>query len=331
MPRHASGLRTRFFGPLLLAGFGVSAAPLAAMAQCALPYQMSGSQVADASQMMANFQALARCIAAAQASGSTNAIQANNGGGGLAGIGPLTDGQLVIGATGAPAKANRLSAGPGISIGNAAGSITIEATGSGSGAGLYRDRLSATPTLAGTGLATWLNQGTSTITDSAVGVALEAPTSGTGVNVAARYKAAPTPPYTITTLIAATRNSSNANAVGIGWYDGTNKIHVLNYALTGSINTPLIQVSKYSTPTTFFSTDFTSATNVFSQPIWLRIADDGTNVSFAFSQDGYNFLPVFTTAKSAGYLGATGYSNVGLFVDPRAGRTIGTIMSWTEN
>lgn len=321
----------KVFWSSLLAGIALGVAPGAAMAQCALPYQMVGSQMADASQMMANFQALARCITAAQASGGTNTVQANNGAGGMAGIGPLTDGQLVIGATGAPAKANRLTAGPGISINNAAGSITIAATGTGSGAGLYRDRLSATPTSASTGLTTWLNQGTSTVTDSAVGVALEAPTSGATHNVSARYKAAPSTPYTITALIAATRNSSNANGVGIGWYDGTNKLHLLNYTLSTLVVSPIIQVSRYSTPTTFSAADFNSATNVFSQPIWLRIADDGTNVSFAFSQDGYNFLQVFTTTKAAGYLGATGYSNVALFVDPRAGRTIGTVMSWTEN
>jgi hypothetical protein len=314
----------------LLAAFALGV-PSSAVAQCALPFQMAGNQIADASQMMANFQALARCIVAAQPGGANNAVQTNNGAGGLAGSGPLADGQLVIGATGSSAKVGALTAGPGISINNAAGNITIAATGTGAGAGLYRDRLSATPTSASTGLTTWLNQGTSTVADSAVGVALEAPTSGTSVNLVARYKAAPSTPYTITALIAATRNSSNSNGVGIGWYDGTNKLHVLNYALNNLLNTPLIQVSRYSTPTAFSAADYNSATNVFPQPIWLRIADDGTNVSFAFSQDGYNFLQVFTTTKAAGYLGATGYGNVALFVDPRASRTIGTIMSWTEN
>ncbi len=47
----------------------------------------------------------------------------------LAGIGPLTNGQLVIGSTGAQAVASTLTAGAGIAVTNAAGSITITNTG----------------------------------------------------------------------------------------------------------------------------------------------------------------------------------------------------------
>jgi hypothetical protein len=44
-------------------------------------------------------------------------------------IGPLTNGQLLIGSTGADPIAALITAGSGISIANAAGSITISATG----------------------------------------------------------------------------------------------------------------------------------------------------------------------------------------------------------
>jgi hypothetical protein len=48
-------------------------------------------------------------------------------------LGPLTNGQIVVGSTGAIPVAAILTAGPGISIANGAGTITISGTGSGIG------------------------------------------------------------------------------------------------------------------------------------------------------------------------------------------------------
>ena len=48
-------------------------------------------------------------------------------------LGPLTNGQLLIGSTGADPVAATLTAGPGVSIANGAGTITISGTGSGIG------------------------------------------------------------------------------------------------------------------------------------------------------------------------------------------------------
>ncbi len=62
---------------------------------------------------------------------------------------PLTDGQLLIGATGTAPAAGNLTAGAGISITNAANSITITATGGGIG----------WSTIAGTTQAAAINQG----------------------------------------------------------------------------------------------------------------------------------------------------------------------------
>ncbi|OAF10260.1 hypothetical protein AXW67_25915 [Bradyrhizobium neotropicale] len=188
--------------------------------------------------------------------------------------------------------------------------------------------LSGRPTAASTGLLNWLNQGSSTTADNAVGFSLNVTTSNglTGV-----FRSAPSTPYTITALIAATRSSTSYNGVGIGWYDGTNKLHVLSYA-TQNGGPPYFEVEKWNSPTSFSANDLTSANNGFSQPIWLRVADDGTNVSFAFSQDGVNFLTLFSTAKSSGFLGTSGYNNVIFPANPIASsRTIGTIMSWAQN
>jgi hypothetical protein len=302
----------------------------AVQAQCTLPYTLANGQIADASQVMANFNALASCLSPG---GSANAIQYNNGGR-LGGAAPLTNGQLLIGSTGSPPQTQALTAGQGMTIANGSGSITIAANGSEAGNGLYRRILSATPTSAATGLTNWLNQGSAVVSDSTVGVCIDAPTSGAASNVTGRYRAAPSAPYTIKALIAATRNSTSSNGVGIGWYDGTAKLHVISYTI--NVNAlPIIEVNKWNSVTSFNASDFTSSPNAFAQPIWLQVQDDGTTVSFAFSQDGIDFLTVFSVAKSGGFLGASGYGNVILFVNPQGSpqgsRTLATVLSWTQS
>jgi len=299
---------------------------VAARAQCVLPYALTNGTLSDATQLMADFKALANCISAKNA---TNSIQYNAGHGQLSGVGPLGNGQLVIGSTGTAPQANTIAPGAGIVISNGPGTISISSTNDVSGAGLYRQVMSDTPTSASTGLTTWLNQGSATVTDSAVGMCIDAPTTGTSPNLTGRYMAAPTAPYTITVLIAATRISTGYSGVGIGWYDGSAKLHVLSYSIyTAAL--PTLLVDKWNSVTSYNAADFTSPTNNLAQPIWLQISDDGTKVSFRFSHNGSEFLEVFSVAKSSGFLGASGYSNVIFFVDPRGSRTLGTVMSWAK-
>ena len=64
--------------------------------------------------------------------GAFNSIEYNNSGA-FGGIGPLTNGQLVIGSTGLAPVAATITAGANITVTNAAGSITIASTGGGGG------------------------------------------------------------------------------------------------------------------------------------------------------------------------------------------------------
>jgi hypothetical protein len=242
----------------------------------------------------------------------------------------LTNGQLVIGATGGAPQTAPLTAGSGITITNSAGGITIATTGGSGGTGLYRQVMSATPTSATTGLTNWLNQGSATVADSTVGITMTVPPAGTGTHISGRFIAAPTAPYKITALIAATRNSGATNQVGIGWYDGSSKLHVMAYALNNG-GGPYLFVGKFNSATSFNSFDLQSNINGFAQPIWLQLQDDGTNISFSFSQDGANFLQLFSIAKSAGWLGASGYNDIIFWSDPANTQTIGTVMSWAQN
>lgn len=300
--------------------------PNAANAQCTLPHTLVNGQPPDATKVMANFNALVSCF---NAGGSANAVQYQSGAGGLAGVGPLTNGQVVIGSTGNPPQTQALTAGSGITISNGPGNVTVEATAGQPTTGLYRQAMSALPTITNTGLTTWLNQSGATISEGPAGVSLSASPAGDALRV--RYGPAPLPPYTLTALFATTRNSGGYSEAGIGWYDGTAKLHIFSFFIGALGSSSYLQIAKWSAFNFRVGNDAGAASSYYPQPLWIQLKDDGTNISFAFSYDGANFLPLFTSAKSSAYLGPDGYRNFMLFSNPRGGQTISTIMSWTIN
>lgn len=105
-----------------------------AQASCPVPNTLANGNVADADQVMGNFNALSTCLNNAGPGGTANAVQYNSGSGTLGGVGPLTNGQLLIGSTGNAPQAAALTAGSGVSITNGPGSITLSATGAAGGA-----------------------------------------------------------------------------------------------------------------------------------------------------------------------------------------------------
>ena len=114
-------------------GFAVSVLGLVCCAESASaacpspPFTLTNGQAADATQVMANINAVVSCVNNAPV-GSTNSVQTNAGGGSFGAVGPLTDGQIVIGATGAAPQAAALTAGPGITVTNGPGAVTITNT-----------------------------------------------------------------------------------------------------------------------------------------------------------------------------------------------------------
>lgn len=134
-------MRFKFIRSLLATVVVALGASGVANAQCTVPNNLTNGTTADASQVMANFNSVLSCVNSAPG-GATNAIQFNAGSGVFGGVGPLTNGQIVIGSTGAGPQAATLTAGSGIAITNAAGAITITSTGSGAPA----------PTVRGTGM-----------------------------------------------------------------------------------------------------------------------------------------------------------------------------------
>lgn len=194
--------------------------------------------------------------------------------------------------------------------------------------GLWSGSLSLIPTSSNTGLSTWLNQGTASVSDAASGVFIDAPSAGT-FSLKGRTKAAPSTPYTVTALVSML-GSANGSYVGIGWYDGTNKLHIVGLNIFSGTWT--ILSAKLNTPTSYNGNDtsLTWMTAPFVYPIWLQISDDGTNVTFRYGVDGANFKDLNTIAKASGFLGSSGYSNIVYFGIPENGAIKASLMSYAQ-
>lgn len=183
------------------------------------------------------------------------------------------------------------------------------------------------PTSTNTGLTTWVHQDSASVADTPVGITITRANAATNDNFALRSKTAPSTPYTITALVSMTGMfTAGLSSMGIGWYDGTNKVQIMRIIENGNV-APVLIVSNYSTPTTY-SANIAGGFNFMSIPSWLRMADDGTNITFSQSNDGHNFGTLYTVAKASGYLGSGGYTNVCFGVAANGAAAYGTVMSW---
>lgn len=195
--------------------------------------------------------------------------------------------------------------------------------------GLYAPLIKR-PKWADLGMYNTANLSSTEFSEHDMGVTITQPNRGSGDIYAIRYKPAPSPPYTITALLAMNLLASNSGGSGVtmGWYDGTKLHHIRCPYVTG--NGPVkLQVSRNSTLSAWAANDGTEQ-QPMAHPIWVRIKDDGTNVFFQASIDGINFATPYSVAKASGYLGASGYSNVHFGASANGPTTIATMLSYSE-
>jgi hypothetical protein len=187
--------------------------------------------------------------------------------------------------------------------------------------------MSALPTQANTGLTTWVDQGSSTVDESAAGLGLYSP-SGAALHLRGLIKIVPTTPYVITALIVKTcQQTINYPGVYFGWYDNsTGKLHIIE--MNSNTGGNGVAVERLSSLTNYSSGD---ATYLLDSPYaWLRLSDDGTTVTFSCSYDGFHFLPMYSVAKASGYLGSTGYNRLMFAISALNAPVYGTLESYTE-
>jgi Collagen triple helix repeat (20 copies) len=222
--------------------------------------------------------------------------------------------------------------GPTGTAGSATNTGATGPTGASSaGSGLYASQMSSVPSASSTGFNTWINQGSSTVSDTAVGICVIGAPSSSNSNLALRSKTAPSTPYKVKALMAVAQNNSSFGGLLLGWSDGT-KIHGLTYN-SDSGSQYQFTVGKFTNATTFSANDLVQSANGPSQPVWMQLHDDGTNVTFSYSQDGLNFFDLFTVTKASGFLGSSGYTNIVFGANTQgtsAGAPVVTLMSYSD-
>ncbi|MBZ9765503.1 hypothetical protein LB526_01840 [Mesorhizobium sp. CA6] len=311
----------------LLAIFCVAGAN-SARAACTLPNTLTNGQTADATQVMADFNALVACLNAAGPGGSGSSVQYNNGSGAFAGVGPLADGQLVIGATGGVPQAQNLTAGSGITITNGPGSVTISsAGGSGGSVSPFYDAnvIPLTKPTASSFTVANSTGNTGTLTDMASrGVVLSTPGSG-NVNTTMEQPIANSSTFTVTALVYPVGYLTGNWFWGICVKDTAGK-----YAVFGFRNQTPVSYFKFSNINTYNSSSTSTGIVNAQNPIWVKLQAASGTFTFSFSFDGEHFNPGWSVSMTD-YL-TSNLSTVGIFIlNNTTGRDIPLdVLSWTN-
>jgi hypothetical protein len=276
-----------------------------AFAQCILPNQLQNGDLADATKVGANFSALANCADGQVPSGSANSILYNAGSGSLVGATPLADGQVLIGSTDHPPQAGALSAGSGIAITNGPASVTVSATGSGTGAAV--DWLNKTAVVKPTVSAFTMRTSTTvptgaalsattrgillSVTSSADSRAIMAETALPSGNWQATMLGVYTGPLSIYVQPAITvRDSTSSRAVSFSQGANSANTYRFDYVKTSGG----VGLDTNAGDSSFQDVGFSSP----SEPIWSRLTYNGSTLVWSFSRDGENFTNAYSVSAT---------------------------------
>nr|WP_200985157.1 hypothetical protein [Rhizobium rhizogenes] len=295
--------RVSFVTPILAAAIIATAGN--AFAQCMLPNQLQNGDLADAAKVAANFSALANCADDQAPTGGANSVLYNAGSGSLAGATPLADGQVLIGSTGNPPQAGALSAGSGIAITNGPATVTVSATGSGTGAAV--DWLNKAAVVKPTGSAFTMRTSTTVPT----GAALSATTRGILLSVTSsadsRAIMAETPlptgnwqatmlgvytgPLSIYVQPAITVRDSTSNRA-VSFSQGANSANTYRFDYVKTSGG--VGLDSNAGDLSFQDVGFSSP----SEPIWSRLTYNGSTLVWSFSRDGENFTNAYSVSAT---------------------------------
>jgi hypothetical protein len=139
----------------------------------------------------------------------------------------------------------------------------------------------------------WINQGSATVTASKDAIYLATP--GATTNFRIRKKAAPSTPYTITAAFLFSMEAQNFNSFGLVHRQSSDgKLVFFGLASNTTIQ---MMIQKYTNPTTFSATS-KNINWAGGTPLWLQLADDGTNRTYSMSGDGQNWRTFFAEART---------------------------------
>jgi hypothetical protein len=172
---------------------------------------------------------------------------------------------------------------------------------------------------------TWINQGTSTASNTSAGIFFNQPYTSSNY-VAALLATAPATPYTFTVGIESVVNFTSSTADSLCISDGT-KIETVGWAATTTaVTLELVDWTNYDT----FSASSSLSPSLATLPniLWLREADNGTNRTYGWSYDGVNFIQLtqisdtsFLTPTKIGVCTAADTDTNGAYM---------TVVSWSQ-
>ncbi len=176
----------------------------------------------------------------------------------------------------------------------------------------------------------WVNQGGATETARGAAVTLQNEAGRTNQNVAVRVKTAPATPWTVTAAFLVTSNFGNT----VNGFAGL----CLRESATGkfmsfdafqqdlSNGQRFVSFAQSAGPTGGFTT-VTNTNGAVSFPIWMRLTNDGTNLVWSYSGDGFTWVQLSTELKTAHF--TTAPDQVGYCCNIE--RWAITMLSWAES
>lgn len=175
----------------------------------------------------------------------------------------------------------------------------------------------------------WRNQGSATLTSRTGSLTINAPALAAD-SEKVREKTAPATPWTVTALLLPQLHKQSFNQCGVCVRDSVGGKLVLFGIQAVTASYPTQMIVSYWTNETTFSTQPYNFDIVPTQWIWLRIGDDGVNLTFAWSMNGFDFISLTSLARHA-FL-AAGPDKVGFYVGASNATypCSNTLLSWKE-
>ena len=170
----------------------------------------------------------------------------------------------------------------------------------------------------------WVNQGGATVSASKGGIFLYGP-KGSSTNHRCRVKTAPSTPYTITAAFLAGVATANYQEAGLLFRESSTG-KMVNFKIVYPIGVAVAKVTNETTNLANLS--YVGLWN--TQPLFWRIADNGTNLIFSWSYDGQNFIEFYSVSRTSHMAG--GPNQVGFFVNDESNVVdVGmTLLSWKQ-
>ena len=164
---------------------------------------------------------------------------------------------------------------------------------------------------------TWFNAGGASATLGNSLLTLQDPPSA-GNDVRAIYQNVPSSPWTVVTKVVAMDMVSYANwaQVGIVLVDGSGKAITCDLSVRSTNPTFGFEFSNWNNGSAWNS--FASSAGIVgitpsaTFPFWLKVQDDGTNITCSFSRTGALYFPVGSVSRTA-FL-SSGPTRVGLLI-----------------